>query len=66
MESLVDDFCQSFVPVWQKQFLSAGDIQRRRNRSLSVIEIITILIHFHQSHYRDFKAYYMDYVLERL
>ena len=27
---------------------------------------MTILIHFHQSHYRDFKAYYTDYVLERL
>jgi len=72
MESLtelfcdVDDFCQSFVPVWQKQLLSAGEIQRRRNRSLSMSEIMTILIHFHQSHYRDFKAYYMDYVLERL
>jgi len=25
-----------------------------------------ILIHFHQLHYRDFKAYYTDYVLERL
>lgn len=27
---------------------------------------MTILIHFHQSHYRTFKAYYTDYVLERL
>jgi transposase len=27
---------------------------------------MTILIHFHQSHYRDFKAYYNEYVLERL
>jgi hypothetical protein len=27
---------------------------------------MTILIHFHQSHYRDFKAYYRDYVQERL
>ena len=62
----VDDFCQSFVPVWQKQLLSAGDIQRQRDRSLSISEIMTILIHFHQSHYRDFKAYYIDYVLERL
>jgi transposase len=62
----VDDFCQIFVPIWQKQLLSAGDIQRQRDRSLSISEIMTILIHFHQSHYRDFKAYYIDYVLERL
>jgi transposase len=62
----VDDFCQAFVPVWRKQQLSAGEIQRQRERSLSLSEIMTILIHFHQSHYRNFKAYYIEYVLERL
>jgi hypothetical protein len=62
----VDDFCQEFLPVWRKQLLSARAIQRQRARSLSISEIMTILIHFHQSHYRDFKAYYTDYVLERL
>jgi Transposase DDE domain len=62
----VDDFCQSFLPFWRKQLLVAGEIHRQRERSLSVSEIMTILIHFHQSHYRDFKAYYMEYVLERL
>jgi hypothetical protein len=62
----VDDFCQAFLPAWRKQLLSAGEIQRQRERSLSVSEIMTILIHFHQSHYRDFKAYYTDYVVERL
>jgi len=46
--------------------VSAGDMQRQRDRGLSMREIMTILIHFHQSHYRDFKAYYTDYVLERL
>jgi len=72
MESLtelfcdVDDFCQEFLPVWRKQLLLVGEIQRQRKRSLSVSEIMTILIHFHQSHYRDFKAYYVDYVLGRL
>ena len=62
----VDDFCQIFLPMWRKQLLSAGEIQRQRERSLSVSEIMTILNHFHQSHYRDFKAYYRDYVLGRL
>jgi len=62
----VDDFCKVFVPVWQKQMLTSGEIQRQRNRSLNVSEIMTILIHFHQLHYRDFKAYYTSYVLERL
>lgn len=62
----VDDFCQSYVPDWQKQWLVTGEIQRQRARSLRISEIMTILIHFHQSHYRDFKAYDTDYVLERL
>lgn len=72
MESLtelfcdVDDFCQVFLPRWRKQLVAAGEIQRQRERSLRVSEIMTILIHFHQSHYRDFKAYYTEYVLERL
>jgi hypothetical protein len=72
MESLtelfcdVDDFCQEFLPMWRKQLVAAGAIQRERKRSLSVSEVMTILIYFHQSHYRDFKAYYRDYVLERL
>lgn len=62
----VDDFCQSFVPIWRQQMLLEGEIQRQRERSLSISEIMTILIHFHQSHYRNFKAYYTEYVLERL
>ena len=62
----VDDFCQEFLPMWQKQLVMAGVSRRQRERSLRVSEIMTILIHFHQSHYRDFKAYYTDYVLERL
>ena len=72
MESLlelfcdVDDFCKALLAVWRKQLLAVGEIQRHRERSLAVSEIMTILIHFHQSHYRNFKAYYTDYVLERL
>jgi transposase len=62
----VDDFCQSFEPTWQKQMLAAGEIQRQRERSLKLSEIMTIIIHFHQSHYRNFKAYYTEYVLVRL
>jgi hypothetical protein len=29
-------------------------------------EIMTILIHFHQSNYRNFKAYYLEYVMTHL
>ena len=62
----VDDFCQEFLPTWEAKLLASGVKQRRRARSLTTSEIMTILIHFHQSHYRNFKAYYNHYVLERL
>ena len=62
----VDDFCQVFLPVWEKQLLASGAMQRRRQRSLAMSEIMTILIHFHQSHYRDFKAYYGEHVAKHL
>lgn len=60
----VDDFCKTFLPVWQQQLLASGAIQRQRPRSLVMSEIMTILIAFHQSHYRDFKAYYTEHVLK--
>lgn len=58
----VDDFCKAFVPFWNRQLLSCGARQRQRGRCLSLSEIMTILIAFHQSHYRDFKAYYCQQV----
>ncbi len=58
----VDDFCQAFEPVWQQQQLTSGLRQRRRASQLCLSEIMTILIHFHQSHYRDFKSYYTQHV----
>jgi transposase len=72
MESLlelfihVDDFCQAFLPNLQEHLLNNGAVKRRRARSLSVSEVMTILIHFHQSHYRNFKAYYNEHVLSHL
>ncbi len=62
----VDDFCQAFEPYWHRQLLQSGLRKRRRKRSLSLSEIMTILIHFHQSHYRNFKAYYCQHVQRSL
>lgn len=62
----VDDFCQGFEAGWKRQQLCNGEMHRQRERSLKTSEIMTILIHFHQSHYRDFKSYYINYVQERL
>jgi hypothetical protein len=56
--SSVDDFCQVFEPAWEGQLLGSGLKMRKRPRSLCLSEILTILIAFHQSSYRNFKAYY--------
>lgn len=58
----VDDFCQAFEPQWERQLLGNGLQRRRRIRSLCLSEIMTILIGFHQSCYRNFKAYYQELV----
>ncbi len=55
----VDDFMLSFAPQWKASELAAGK-QRQRAGQLWASEIMTILIHFHQSHYRTFKAYYTE------
>lgn len=58
----VDDFCQAFEPTYHAQMVAAGLRERRRDGELCLSEIMTILIGFHQSHYRDFKNYYLCHV----
>ena len=57
----VDDFWQAFEPSWCKQQLKRGK-QREREGELHPSEVMTILIHFHQARYRDFKTYYTHFV----
>ena len=58
----VDDFCKLFLPQWQKMLIEDGTKKRNRTGNLSPAEIMTILIHFHQSHYSNFKNYYLKHV----
>jgi len=62
----VDDFCKVVLPIWQNRLLTSGAMQRRRKSSLSISAIMTILIYFHQSHYRHFKASSTEHVLKHL
>ena len=55
----VDDFCRLFLPAWHRQLLTDGTRQRRRTGRLTLGEIMTILIYFHQAQYRHFKAFYL-------
>ena len=58
----VDDFCRQWEPAWHQQQLASGLRQRQRARHLCLSEIMTILIAFHSSGYRNFKTYYQDQV----
>ena len=62
----VDDFWQQFAPRWHQELLTSGLRQRVRLTQLHPSEIMTILILFHQSHDRTFKAYYIEYVQRHL
>ena len=61
----VDDFMCSFAPHFKAVQLAAGK-QRECPGQLCASEIMTILIHFHQSQYRTFKSYYTQHVLVHL
>ena len=61
----VDDFMIGFEPQLKAMQLASGK-QRERRGQLCLSEVMTLLIHFHQSHYRTFKAYYTEYVQARL
>jgi hypothetical protein len=62
----VDDFWQQFAPNWHHDLLTSGQRQRLHPTQMYPSEIMTILILFHQSHYRTFKAYYTEYVQRHL
>jgi hypothetical protein len=58
----VDDFCKVFIPQWRKQLLEDGTRKRQREGQMTTSEIMTIVVSFHMSHYRDFKNYCLRYV----
>jgi transposase len=62
----VDDFCVCLAQhnLWRQ--LGIGGAKRGPKPTLALSEIMTIIIHFHQSHYRDFKAYYIEHVMVHL
>ena len=62
----VDDFWRAFSPYWKMRLLEQGTIKRNRTTGLSESEIMTVVILFHQSHYRNFKAFYTEHVQKHL
>jgi len=62
----VDDFWQSIRTEWYQHLLTSGECQRIRPTRMSESEMMTIIILFHQSHYRNFKAFYHKEVCKHL
>jgi len=62
----IDDFCLLFEPIWQQHQVAAHSRQRHRASSLALSEVMTIIVLFHQSGYRNFKAFYLEYVCRHL
>src|SRR6201994_4816111 len=64
-----DDFCQAFYPRWAGLLLRQG-VQPAKKRgpqpSLADSEIMTILVLYHSSRFRNFKAFYEGVVLTLL
>lgn len=56
----IDDFCLLFEPHWQARLLDTR--QRHRASTLCLSEVMTIIVLFHASSYRNFKAYYTEQV----
>ncbi len=64
MESfcVIDDFCLEFEPAFEAELLASGERKRRRTGSLSLSELMTLTVLFHQVRYRHFKLFYEGYV----
>ena len=62
----IDEFCKQFEPIWNDHLLAENHKQRNRKRSLSLSEIMTILVLFHMAGYRNLKQFYLEFVCEHL
>ena len=49
----IDDFCALFFPQFEHSLLSPPNAKRQRRASMSASEMMTIVVLFHLSHYRD-------------
>src|SRR4051794_37702430 len=53
----IDDFCRSLLAVGHPQLPAYGFPHSQSTSSLSLSEVMTIVVWFHASHYRTFKHF---------
>lgn len=63
---LIDDFCHQFEPALERHLLETGVKKRKRRNKLSLSELMTLTVLFHQLRFRQFKSFYLVYVCRHL
>lgn len=59
---VIDDFCKYLQSTNDQNLLLSGTNKRNKPFKMWLSEIMTIEILFHLSHYKDFKAFYLQHV----
>lgn len=59
----IDDFMKVYEPMMSERLISDGLLKRQRATKLSLSEIMTIIVYFHMSGYRNFKDFYKKHIL---
>ena len=62
----IDDFMKEYEVEMKRHLLTDGTIRRDRKSQLALSEIMTIVVFFQISGYRNFKHYYLNYVSRHL
>jgi len=60
----IDDFCRQFEPQFNRQLLADGQRKRIKPSRMSRAEVMTILVLFHRSGFRDLKRFYTKVVCQ--
>lgn len=53
----IDDFCQTFEPKYNQLQLAEGKKKRNKPSQMAMSEVMTILVLFHQSGFRQLKTF---------
>jgi hypothetical protein len=61
-----DEFCREFLPQLHARQVAAGRGQRARGTTLSLSEVMTLLILFQTSGFRNLKTFYLQHVCQQL
>jgi hypothetical protein len=62
----IDDFCQDWLLTFSSKLFTAQGNSLPKSCRMTLSEVMTISIHFHQSKYRTFKDYYIKHVCQYL